>query len=142
MAVLEGTAYWAFVTTPNTKFDPCYSVNLVVDDSTAQEFEDRGFTVKQMNEGPAIIIKRKVNGPNGMIRRAPRLLDRQKETIDATVGNGSKVKVQYKEWESTFRGQNFKGLDFMAMQVLDLVEYNGGVGDEFDIEDDEELDEL
>ena len=30
----------------------------------------------------------------------------------------------------------------MAMQVLDLVEYNGGVGDEFDVEDEEELDEL
>ena len=37
MAVLEGTAYWAFVTTPNTKYDPCYSVNLVVDNDTAQE---------------------------------------------------------------------------------------------------------
>ena len=142
MPVLEGTAYWAAVTTPNTNYEPVYSVNLVVDPEVASDFEDRGFTVKQMEQGPAVVIKRKVDGPNGMVRRAPKLLDRQKEFIDVTVGNGSKVKVQYKEWESTYRGQNYKGLDFMAMQVIDLVEYNGGVGDEFDVEDEEELDEL
>jgi hypothetical protein len=138
MAVLEGTAYWAFVTTPNTTYDPCYTVNLVVDNETAQAFEDRGFTVKQMNEGPAIIIKRKVNGPNGMVRRAPVLMDRLKQEIDVNVGNGSHVKVQYKEWESQWNGKTFKGLDFMKMQVLDLVEYNNGDVDEFDIEGEEE----
>ena len=58
MAVLEGTAYWAFVKTPNVTYDPVYTVNLVVDSKTASDFEDRGFTVKQMDEGPAIIIKR------------------------------------------------------------------------------------
>lgn len=138
MAVLEGTAYWAFVTTPNTTYDPCYTVNLVVDNETAQVFEDRGFTVKQMNEGPAIIIKRKVNGPNGMIRKAPVLMDRLKQEIDVNVGNGSHVKVQYKEWESQWNGKTFKGLDFMKMQVLNLVEYNNGDVDEFDIEGEEE----
>lgn len=136
MAVLEGTAYWAYVTTPNTTYDACYTVNLVVDGDTAQDFEDRGFTVKQMNEGPAIIIKRKVNGPNGMIRNAPALMDRSKSALDCSVGNGSHVKVQYKEWESQWNGKTFKGLDFMKMQVLSLVEYNGGVDDEFDVEDD------
>ena len=39
MAVLEGRAYWSFVTTPNTKFTPAYSVNLVVDDEVADGFE-------------------------------------------------------------------------------------------------------
>ena len=61
MAVIEGRAYWSFVTTPNTKFTPSYSVNLVVDESTADSFRDRGFTVKDMEEGPALIIKRKVD---------------------------------------------------------------------------------
>ena len=139
MAVLEGTAYWAFVKTPNVTYDPVYSVNLVVDSKTASDFEDRGFTVKQMDEGPAIIIKRKVNGPNGMIRKAPILLDRRKNEIDVNVGNGSRVKVQYKEWESVWNGKNFKGLDFVKMQVLDLVEYDNGDTDEFQVEDEEEV---
>jgi hypothetical protein len=124
MAVLEGTAYWAFVKTPNTKFEPAYSVNLVVDNETASDFEDRGFAVKQMDEGPAIVIKRKVNGPNGMIRKAPELIGRNLEPLDVNVGNGSKVKVKYNEWESTWNGRQYKGLDFVKMQVVDLIEYN------------------
>ena len=139
MAVLEGTAYWAFVKTPNVTYDPVYTVNLVVDSKTAADYEDRGFTVKQMDEGPAMIIKRKVNGPNGMIRKAPILLDRRKNEIDVNVGNGSRVKVQYKEWESVWNGKNFKGLDFVKMQVLDLVEYDNGDTDEFQVEDEEEV---
>ena len=135
MAVIEGKAYWSFVTTPNTKFTPAYSVNLVVDDSTADSFRDRGFTVKDMEEGPALIIKRKVDGKDGMVRQAPRLYDKSKREIDVTVGNGSHVKVQYKEWDTKWNGQVFKGLDFQAMQVLDLVEYNAPDGSEFDIED-------
>ena len=124
MAVLEGTAYWAFVKTPNTKFEPAYSVNLIVDNETASDFEDRGFAVKQMDEGPAIVIKRKVNGPNGMIRKAPDLIGRNLEPLDVNVGNGSKVKVKYNEWESTWNGRQYKGLDFVKMQVVDLIEYN------------------
>ena len=38
MAIVEGTAYWASVTTPNTTYEPVYTVNLVVDDSIASEF--------------------------------------------------------------------------------------------------------
>lgn len=139
MAVLEGHAYWSFVTTPNTKFTPCYSVNLVVDPDIAEDFRSRGFPVKDMDEGPALIIKRKVNGPNGMVREAPELLDRYKNKIDVAVGNGSRVKVLFKEWDTKWNGTVYKGLDFKAMQVLDLVEYGGGsAASAFDIEAEEE----
>jgi|TARA_R110000744_G_scaffold36484_5_gene84188 hypothetical protein len=142
MAILQGAAYWASVTTPNTTFEPVYSVNLVVDDATAEDFQSRGFTIKQMDEGPAIVIKRKVNGPNGMIRQAPRLVDSQKNQLDARVGNGSNVRVQYKEWSSEWKGTTFKGLDFQAMQVIDLVEVGSPDGSEFDAMDSGMEDEL
>jgi len=142
MAILQGAAYWASVTTPNTTFEPVYSVNLVVDDATAEDFQSRGFTIKQMDEGPAIVIKRKVNGPNGMIRQAPRLVDSQKNQLDARVGNGSNVRVQYKEWSSEWKGTTFKGLDFQAMQVIDLVEVGSPDGSEFDAVDSGMEDEL
>ena len=74
-----------------------------------------------------------------MIRKAPILLDRRKNEIDVNVGNGSRVKVQYKEWESVWNGKNFKGLDFVKMQVLDLVEYDNGDTDEFQVEPEEEV---
>tara|TARA_R110002020_G_scaffold75289_1_gene191688 strand:+ start:683 stop:1111 length:429 start_codon:yes stop_codon:yes gene_type:complete len=142
MAIVQGTAYWASVTTPNTNYEPVYTVNLVVDDDTASDFKSRGFTVKEMDEGSAVVIKRKVNGPNGMIRSAPKLFDRFKNPMDERVGNGSLVKIQYKEWESNWKGQDFRGLDFQAMQVLDLVEVGSPDGSEFDVEDDNIEDEL
>jgi len=140
MAVVEGHAYWSFVTTPNTKFTPCYSVNLVVNPDLAEDYRSRGFPVKDMDEGPALIIKRKVNGPNGMIREAPELVDKYKQPMDVNVGNGSRVKVLCKEWDTKWNGQVYKGLDFKAMQVLELVEYGGAdrANEAFDVEAEEE----
>jgi hypothetical protein len=137
MALVEGVAMWASITTPNTTFTPAYQVNLVVADDVANDFRSRGFTVKDMEEGPAIMLKRKVDGPNGMVRSAPKLLDKNKNPMNVAVGNGSKVKVQYKEWESTWNGTVYKGLDLQAVQVIDLIEYASPDGSEFDVEDDE-----
>jgi len=139
MAILNGTAYWASITSPNTNYEPVYTVNLVVDDQTAADFKKRGYTIKQMDEGQAIIIKRKVNGPNGMVREAPRLFDKYKNPLDARVGNGSVVRVQYKEWESVWKGNTFRGLDLQAVQVLDLVEVGSPDGAEFDAFEDDEM---
>ena len=137
MAIQEGIAYWASVTTPNNKFEPVYTVDLVVSDEVANDFESRGYKVKEitMNDevvGKAITFKRKVNGPNGMVRQAPKLLDANKNPIDELVGNGSKVRVQYNEWETSNKYGDFKGLDFQAMQVIDLVQYKSGDGSEFE----------
>ena len=60
MAIVEGVAMWASVTTPNTTFTPVYTVNLVVDEDVANDFRSRGFKVKDMDEGPALLIKRKL----------------------------------------------------------------------------------
>ena len=65
MPVVTGTAYWASVLTPNTNYEPVYTVNLVVPDDIAKDFKERGFTIKEMNEGPALVIKRKVHGAKG-----------------------------------------------------------------------------
>ena len=130
MAVVQGTAYWASIKTPNTKFEPVYTVNLVVDEDTANDFASRGHKIKQMDEGPSIIIKRKVNGPNGMVRVAPRLLDVDKNEVNYAVGNGSKIRVQYNEYEGTNKFGDYKGLDLQAIQVLDLIEYRSEDGAE------------
>ena len=139
MAIVEGKAYWASITVPNTNFDHVYTVNLVVDKPTADDFKSRGFTIKDMEEGPALIIKRKVHGPNGMIRPAPKLVDKFKNPVDYRVGNDSHVKVQYKEWESTWKGKDFRGLDLQAVQVIELVESQSEDGAEFSIEGEEEI---
>jgi len=129
--IVEGTAYWASIKTPNTTFEPVYTVNLVVDQETADEFASRGHTIKQMDEGPALIIKRKVSGPNGMVRSAPRLLDQNKQEVNLAVGNGSKVRVQCNEYAWEYAGKAGKSLDLQAVQVIKLVEYKAEDGSEF-----------
>ena len=52
-------------------------------------------------------------------------IDINQQPLDVLVGNGSDVKVQYREWETTNNFGNFKGLDFQAMQVINLVPYGG-----------------
>ena len=141
--VYEGTAYWASVTTPNTRFEPKYTIDLVVDEDIAEQLRTDGITIKDKEEGPTVTIKRNVNGPNGMVRKAPTLMDRNKKELDCLVGNGSKVKVQARPWEINRNGQAFKGLELQAVQVLDLVEYRSGDGDEFDaLPEEAEVDEL
>ena len=129
--IIDGTAYWASIKTPNTTFEPVFTVNLVVSQDVADDFASKGHTVKQMDEGPALIIKRKVNGPNGMVRNAPRLLDQNKQDVNLAVGNGSKVRVQCNEYEWEYEGKEGKTLDLQAVQIIDLVEYKAEDGSEF-----------
>tara|TARA_R100001509_G_scaffold156847_1_gene120470 strand:- start:3605 stop:4021 length:417 start_codon:yes stop_codon:yes gene_type:complete len=130
MAILNGIAKWASITTPNTKFEPVYTVDLIVDQEIADDFAARGHKVKQHDEGPALVIKRKVNGPNGMTRPAPRLLNTEKQEINVAVGNGSKVRVQFNEYSGEGKYGPYQGLDLQAVQVTDLVEYKSADGEE------------
>ena len=138
MATQEGLAYWASVTKANVKYEPVFTVDLLVDDKIADDFEAKGFTTKTLKSkegeviGRALKIRRKVNGPGGMIRKAPTLVDRNKVPIDVDVGNGSRVIVQFSDWNKTNQYGSFKGLDFQGMQVLDLISYSSGDGDEFE----------
>jgi hypothetical protein len=129
MAVIEGTAYWNNITTPNTKFEHVYSTNLVVPDDVAAKFKAEGYSVKEMDEGQALVIKRKVAKKGGGTNPAPKLIDKDMQPLDAQVGNGSRVVVQYHPWESTNSYGHFKGLDLQAMQVLELVEFSGSTAD-------------
>ena len=93
-----------------------YTVNLVVDEETANDFATRGHTIKQMDEGSAVVIKRKVNGPNGMVRTAPRLLDQNKQEVNLAVGNGSKVRVQCNEYDWEYAGKAGKVYDVTKIE--------------------------
>ena len=48
---VTGRAYYASVTTPNTTFDDKWEVNLVLDDDTLTDFENRGHPVKEKDYG-------------------------------------------------------------------------------------------
>ena len=129
MPTVEGKAYWASITRPNTTFDPVYQIDVAVDDITAKDFASRGVTVKEDERGKVLKFKRKVARQDGTANPMPRLVDAKKNPINVLVGNGSQVKVLYKEFEWTFAGKSGRSLDLQAVQVIDLIPY----GEDFDI---------
>ena len=131
MPTVEGKAYWASITRPNTTFDPVYQIDVAVDDITAKDFASRGVTVKEDERGKVLKFKRKVERQDGTANPMPRLVDAKKNPIDVLIGNGSQVKVLYKEFEWEFAGKSGRSLDLQAVQVIDLIPY----GEDFDIAD-------
>ena len=138
MAVLEGPVYWASLSVPNSTFDPVtYQATLVVDQKTADEFEGKGFKIKEIDEQPALFFRKYYNRPDGTTNPPVRVVDKAKNPLDVAVGNGSKVKIQYQPRVIENKYGIFNWLELQAIQVLDLVEYNNGETDEFDMLDDD-----
>ena len=128
MAIIEGTAYWASLTRPNEKFEPMWTIDLSVDEKSANELKEQGIKVGETTVDETTIpnivkFKRKCSKANGDKNTQPQLVDASKNPLDKIVGNGSKVKVMYKPYEWNFKGNKGMGLDLQAVQVIDLVEY-------------------
>jgi hypothetical protein len=134
MAILNGKAYWAAITVPNTKYEPVYSIDLALSDEDADMLEAEGYNVKTKDYGRTIAIKRKVRNAKGEERPKPKLMDAAKNPFNEQVGNGSEVRVQYRPWEMPRQGTVIKGLDLQAVQVLKLETFAGADGSEFDDE--------
>ena len=137
MAILEGLCEWAAVKNPNTTFTPEYQITMILDDKTADDFAIVVLELKDVDGVKKIMFKRKVERKDGTPNAVPKLLDSNKNPLDISVGNGSKVRVQYREWETSNQFGDFKGLDLQAVQVLDLVEYTGSDGSELESIDDD-----
>lgn len=131
--IIYGEAYWAAIKTPNTKFEPTYTINIVPeDDAVLEDLRARGFKIKTVGQEnkESVVIRRKVNGKFGP-NEVPKLRDAKNNPIDVQIGNGSRVCVQYKEFSGVGGYGPYQGLDLQAVQVLDLVEYAGEDGSEF-----------
>ena len=136
MPVQEGIVHWASLSVPNSTFEPVtYQATLVVDQKTADQFASDGHKIKEIDEQPALFFRKYYQRPDGTTNPPPRLVDASKNPLDVAVGNGSKVKVQYQPRVIENKYGVFNWLELQAVQVLDLVEYNNGETDEFDILD-------
>ncbi len=140
--IIKGTALWAYINTPNVKYDPLWTIDLIPDDESELEaLEAKGYKIKTGKDGQkAVVIKRKTVKANGSPAMQPKLVDAHKNPIDLAVGNGSKVAVQYEEYAGTNAYGPYQGLDLKGVQVLDLVTFGGADGDEFvSVDPDEEF---
>lgn len=133
MPILNGKAYWASVVSPNTTFDEdgVYSVDIAVDANNKKLAEAEGLSIKNKGDdrGDFVTIKRKAKRKDGNPNKAPDVMDGMKRPLQNTlIGNGSDVNVLYKTYEWTHKptGRSGKSADLQAIQVINLVAYEGG----------------
>ena len=131
---VSGVAYYASVTTPNTTFEPHkWELNLVVDEKALDEFSARGYTIKEKDFGRCINFKRNVTRKGGGTNNRPILVNENRKRVDELpkIGNGSKVKIQYADYDWSYAGKTGVGTDLRAVQLLELVEYAEPEGSDF-----------
>jgi len=137
--VISGTAYWASVITPNTKFDAdgVWTIDVGnLDDLNKKKAQKDGLTVKNKGDEKEdfVTIKRKVRNNKGNLNRQPNVVDANKRLVTETmIGNGSKVNVLYEPFEWNFGGKTGVSADLRAVQVTELVPYSTEEDDAFDV---------
>ena len=132
--------HYAHVFKPHSPFGTeVWDVQLRTDDAdTAKQLIDVGVNMKEHEDGYFHAnVKRKTVTSQGKPQSPVVVVDRNKQPIADTVmiGNGSKghVKLFSYNWEQ----QGRKGTSAMlsAMQIVDLIEYEGSETVDFDVED-------
>ena len=112
-----------------------YEVQIVVAadraDEIAKQISKEG---KPTDDGRvAFNLKRKSTRANGEANGAPRVVDGSKNPIDASkIGNGSKGNVIVYTYDYEFGGQSGRSHSLTAVQVTDLVVYEGASTVDFD----------
>ena len=133
--IISGKANWACLLSPNTKFEPTYSIDVELDEDTKQQVENLGLVVKNKGAFDFVTIKRGQFKKNGDERPAPQVKDSSNNNWDSQlIGNGSTVNVKFATYVWNYAGNSGIGTDLMAVQVVDLVSY--GNDKDFDKVDD------
>ena len=131
-SVVEGTAYWAHILVPNTRFEPQkFELNLAVSDEVFQLFSDAGYYgchaagTKDFSPDAVVVFQKFAHSKDGTPNPSPRLVNGDNEDIDVALGNGSRVKVQWSHREYPMRGSGNMVLraEPVAVQVINLIEY-------------------
>ena len=131
-SVVEGVAFYPYITVPNDRFQPAfYEVSVAVSDETFDLFKSRGYVScfsageRNFTPDPVIVFKKFAYNNDGSPNKAPRLVDTDGNDVDLNVGNGSRVKIQWKHVEYKGNGKSIvKRPELVAAQVVELVEYN------------------
>lgn len=134
MPVLSGKSHWATIATPNTTFEPVWSIDLALEGEELNKAQKMGLTIKNKSDdrGDFVTIKRKVNRKDGSQNQAPSLVDANKNDMGTTlIGNGSDVNVLLKTYEWEYAGKSGVGAELQKVQVINLIPY--GDGEDFDV---------
>ena len=125
MTLISGKAYWASITAPNTTFEPCWTIDVTLDEENYEKVIADGVPVKNKSDerGNFVTIKRKLDGKHGP-NTAPELVDAQRQPMFNTlIGNGSDVNVLYRPYDWNHEKRSGRSADLQKVQVVNLIVY-------------------
>ena len=156
-----GTASWPWLNKPDVRFDPdgIYHVKLIMSKGDAKKVQ--GIVDPLMNGGKHNPVKAELNDVGedtgnyvvqfkmkshvktrkGEFDQKPVILDKEGNRIDAIVGAGTKMKVDYQAIPFD-QGGGGVTMRLQKVRVLDLVEYEGGSGSDLDWGDEFKKDDV
>ncbi len=122
MTLVVGKAKWAAITSPNTKFEPVYTINLEVDDSTRDLLVGLNLTPIK-GETNEFRFKRTAVYKDGSSAPKPNCVDASNTEFTGLIGNGSEVVVDFDQRKWTFAGKTGTKALLHGVQILDLIPY-------------------
>ena len=131
--MIKGLASWAFLTTPNTKWEEDrYEITIEVDANTYQTFTNEVDFGTSFKDGKYFI---KFHCPakkqDGSPAAPPIFVDAQAAPTNVILGNGSEVYVKYRKFTYTRGRSQGKTRTYLeGVQIINLVPYTpDGDGD-------------
>jgi hypothetical protein len=136
MPVVRGTAYWASVTQPNIKFEPCWTIDLCISKEAAKVVnelcegvrdskKDKMPSLKLDEEkgGYLVKIKQKCTAMDGKELKGPKVVTEDGEVFTGLVGNGSDVSVLYTVARTEYKSQGYVSLFLRGVKIHNLVKF-------------------
>jgi len=144
--LVKGTAYWPFLAKPRIEEDPKYKDRYMItihltDAGEIEKLKNINANIKVSEDGEFVgkyvVAESRYRWDDGTTTPPIPVVDKKKNPVTATVGNGSKVIVSVKAYPWMDGNIQRSKLILKAVQVIDLVEYDEGGVDEFDNFDEE-----
>lgn len=124
---------WAHLHSPDTKYNPMYSVDVMLDADDSKELKGLGVNVRDSEDGPWIKVLTYVTTKAGKKNRQPRVVGLDpKVPFTEEIGNGSICNIlmwsKYVKVDGEWKLPTY----LEAVQVIEHVPYTAGESSGFD----------
>ena len=118
---------WAALQSPDTRYEHCWKVNLILSKEQAEKMMAVGFNVSQDKDGDYFLVaKKKCRTKEGKLQTAPLVVGRDGRTpFTEELGNGSTVNAQVFSKYVEVKGETWLTAYLNSVQVLEHVPYSG-----------------
>lgn len=142
MPKVKGKSMWAFLTTADTKYDPCWRIAVIISADEARKLHELGIRYSRTDEiknpeeaamGPYKVTLRRYCEKRGKAKGQPNdppiLVDVDEAPFTQILGNGSEVIVEFDTYSWSYTDKKTKqqnsgtSADLKKVKVVELVEY-------------------